>query len=326
MGKRKEKQDPTAEYVAYICSLYGDTYDDRDEDSRPGGEDWIPGEKALHLSLSAFQKELEEQGISLSTAKIRKILITGGCWSTKRSRDVAELYEKYQSISRVAAELGVTDALVTMYLPYGKAVYDLEEKSGNARRIERWREKKSVNGRAVSAVSYSADHHATDHSAAVTHTSRKVMDASDTRPTRPARPAREVALSDLKRNGGSLSLWKCICLFQDEPFTTSGRGSKPGILFTYRVSEPGSSGGRHYDGPSVEGFGNELWITTLSSGEQKKSISRSTVDLAYKNALELMKNEGYVNGPKALGIPGAGSYLYPMFVRFGVIKKSAAEG
>jgi hypothetical protein len=156
MEKRKDRVDPTAEYVAYICSLYGDTYDDRDEDSRPGGEDWIPGEKALHLSLSAFQKELEAKGISLSTAKIRKILITGGCWSTKRSRDVAELYEKYHSVSRVAAELGVTDALVTMYLPYEKVVYDLDEKSGNARRIERWREKKAVGGSAVSAVSYAS--------------------------------------------------------------------------------------------------------------------------------------------------------------------------
>jgi hypothetical protein len=29
-----------------------------------------------------------------------------------------------------------------MYLPYGKTVYDLQEKSGNARRVARWREKK----------------------------------------------------------------------------------------------------------------------------------------------------------------------------------------
>ncbi len=85
---------PTAEYVAYICTLYGDTYDDREEDSRPGGEDWIPGVKANHSSLAVFKKELEEQGISLSTAKIRKILITGGCWSTGRSREVQELYEQ----------------------------------------------------------------------------------------------------------------------------------------------------------------------------------------------------------------------------------------
>lgn len=29
--------------------------------------------------------------------------------------------------------------------------------------------------------------------------------------------------------------------------------------------------------------------------------------------------EGRVKGPKALGIHGAGSYLYPIFIRFGII-------
>ena len=33
-----------------------------------------------------------------------------------------------------------------------------------------------------------------------------------------------------------------------------------------------------------------------------------------------------VGGPKALGIPGAGSYLYPMFVRFGVIITAKTPG
>ena len=46
----------------------------------------------------------------------------------------------------VAAELGLSTALISMYLPYGKTVYDLEEKSGNARRVARWREKKAVDG------------------------------------------------------------------------------------------------------------------------------------------------------------------------------------
>ena len=29
------KSDPTAEYIGYICSLYGDVYDDRLEDCKP---------------------------------------------------------------------------------------------------------------------------------------------------------------------------------------------------------------------------------------------------------------------------------------------------
>ena len=138
--RRKEKRNPSQEFISLICSLYNDVYDDREEDSRPGGEDWEPGVKARHESLGAFQKRLEEMGYSLSTAKIRKILITGGCWTTERSREVAGLYEKYGSVARVATELEVSEALVTMYLPYEKVVYDLEDKSGNAKRVQRWRE------------------------------------------------------------------------------------------------------------------------------------------------------------------------------------------
>ena len=295
MGKRKDRVDPTAEYVAYICSLYGDTYDDRDEDSRPGGEDWVPGEKALHLSLSAFQKELEAKGISLSTAKIRKILITGGCWSTKRSRDVAELYEKYHSVSRVAAELGVTDALVTMYLPYGKSVYDLEDKSGNARRVERWREKKSQSK----------------------HDEQEQMNPRDA--------AVKVLYENRETADATLNLWKAVIAFAGDTFTTSGRGVRPGVDFTYRISEPGQAGGRHYRGTDIPGYGNEMWIS-INGQEKEKSISRSTVELGYRNALRIMDTEGCVRGPKALGVPGAGSYLYSLFLRFGVITKAAEEG
>ncbi len=140
--RRKKQNNPSQEYISFICSLYGDRYDDREEDSSPQGLDWEPGKKASHLSLMAFQRELEDKGIKLSTAKIRKILITGGLWTTERSREVAELYERLGSVEKVATELEVTPELVTMYLPYEKVVYDLEEKSGNAKRAERWREKR----------------------------------------------------------------------------------------------------------------------------------------------------------------------------------------
>jgi hypothetical protein len=142
-GRRREKKNPSADFINQICSLYNDIYDDREEDSSIGGEDWAPGKMANHTSLNSFQKELEEgYGIKLSTAKIRKILITGGCWTTERSREVGELYEEYGSVALVAKELGLSETLVKTYLPYGKVVYDLEEKSGNARRVERWREKR----------------------------------------------------------------------------------------------------------------------------------------------------------------------------------------
>ena len=31
--RRKEKKDPSREFITQICELYGDVYDDREEDS-----------------------------------------------------------------------------------------------------------------------------------------------------------------------------------------------------------------------------------------------------------------------------------------------------
>ncbi len=140
--------------------------------------------------------------------------------------------------------------------------------------------------------------------------------------------ARQKAVEELTAHLGltdvSVYLWRCVIAFQSYPFTTSGRGNQTGVKFTYEVSKSGSAGGRHYEGEQVEGYGNEMWIITLPDKVRKeKSISRSTVDLALRTALTVQAQEGFVSGPKKLNVPGAGSYLYPMLVRFGVINSSA---
>ena len=96
-------------------------------------------------------------------------------------------------------------------------------------------------------------------------------------------------------------LWKSIILHEQQPFKTAR-----GIHFSYTVSRNPSLSGRHYKGESVDGYGNELWIST-EEGVKKKSISRSTVELAYKRMMS-----GEIKGPRSLGVPGAGSYLYPV--------------
>ena len=151
---------PGEEYVAYICRIYGDVYDDREEDSRIRGLDWVPGVKAGHKSIAAFQKELEEvHGIRLSRTKIQKILVTGGCWTTERSREIREMYDAYTSpggkgmapedaVRAIAGHLELSRVSVIINLPYGKGVYDLEDKSENAKRIDRCRARKRAGGRA----------------------------------------------------------------------------------------------------------------------------------------------------------------------------------
>ena len=62
----------------------------------------------------------------------------------------------------------------------------------------------------------------------------------------------------------------------------------------------------------------------LVIGRKEKTITRSTVLLAYEKALELMTIEDCVSGPKKLGCFGA-SYLYPVFLELGICRKEKAE-
>ena len=107
----------------------------------------------------------------------------------------------------------------------------------------------------------------------------------------------------------SLLLWRCVVIFQNYPFQTSGRKGNGSVEFTYTVSAEGKSGGRHYDGEAVPGFGNEIWVV-IDGVKKEKSITRSSVDLAFQKYLA-----GGVSGPKQLGVFGA-SYLLPLFQRF----------
>ena len=144
--------DASYDFIEKICKLYGDQYDDR-----IGEVNWKPGMKSEHKSLRDFKKELEEQGIRLSEVKIQKILITGGRWSTGRSRKVEEVYSHYRkrqlqggegfdrtmAVQRTALDLGISTNTVLCNLPYDKAVYN-NAKGKNAEYCEKWREKKKV--------------------------------------------------------------------------------------------------------------------------------------------------------------------------------------
>lgn len=157
--------DPTYEYIEYICNLYGDVYDDRLEDCKPPaagdmirtpGKDWVPGQVANHKSIIAFQKELADIGIELSSSKIRKILITGGCWSTERSREISALFDKLTcpiskggsglkrdaAVAKIASDLNISVVTVSVNLPYESVVYNLDHKSSNAKRCAKYRKRK----------------------------------------------------------------------------------------------------------------------------------------------------------------------------------------
>lgn len=97
----------------------------------------------------------------------------------------------------------------------------------------------------------------------------------------------------MKESGGVTDilveeLWKVIAVFEKYPFYTM-----KGFRFTYHVK------------------GNEIFVS-----RKEKSITRSSVILAMKKAIEL---QNQVKGPKLLETFGA-SYLYPIFVKIGLIE------
>lgn len=96
---------------------------------------------------------------------------------------------------------------------------------------------------------------------------------------------RKSAVEKLTKTATFENLWEAIILFEGYPFRTS-----KGLKFTYMV------------------HGGEMKIS-----RKERTVTRSSVEIAYKRALE-----GGVTGPKKLGVFGA-SYLYPVFVRLGVI-------
>lgn len=86
------------------------------------------------------------------------------------------------------------------------------------------------------------------------------------------------------------SLWNALLEFQRCSFQTA-----KGFNFTYEIR------------------GYEMFVD-----RKEKSVTRATVNMAFHKALEIQRTQGKVTGPKKLGTFGA-SYLYPVFIRIGVI-------
>ena len=105
-----------------------------------------------------FRRSWPVWGSRLSTSKIKKILITGGCWSTERSRQIGSLYAEYtgseeaggmglggeEAVRRIADELKVSRVTVSVNLPYQDVVYNLEHRSKNAERCSRYRKRRQL--------------------------------------------------------------------------------------------------------------------------------------------------------------------------------------
>ena len=112
---------------------------------------------------------------------------------------------------------------------------------------------------------------------------------------------RKKAVQSLKKRIGHSDseqyLWEALLLFANYPFQTA-----KGLKYSY----------------SIKTRRNGEYSDEIVFDQKVKSVTRTTINLAYKKALDIQEKEGYVSGPKKLGVFGA-SYIYPIFVRLGVI-------
>lgn len=86
-------------------------------------------------------------------------------------------------------------------------------------------------------------------------------------------------------------LWDTLVAFEGYPFVTA-----KGFRFTYDIK------------------GHEIFFS-----RKEKSVTRASVKVALDTAIELQRSGSKITGPKKLRCFGA-SYLYPIFIRIGVVQ------
>ena len=91
----------------------------------------------IYEKTKSLQRTAEEMGIAY--AKVRKILITMGKYTTPFSETVLALRQKGYSVDEIAVELGTTSKRITQWLPYERNLYNTPEKSADAIRSGNYR-------------------------------------------------------------------------------------------------------------------------------------------------------------------------------------------
>ena len=104
-------------------------------------------------------------------------------------------------------------------------------------------------------------------------------------------------MKTLSKNEQEEKLWELLEIMQGCLYQTVGRRKTEGLRFKYSIR------------------GGETFID-----RKEKSITKSTVLVAFQRALEIQNSEECVGGSKKFATFGA-SYLYPVFIRIGFTQK-----
>ena len=108
-----------ASLVEAVCSYFGRIFDDSEQmkhrrlrGHRPGDEVWnniMNGYPTLNETAAYF---------NITPGKVRKLLITGGCFDTETYRRIRDLKEAGKTVEEIAKEMELSPLMVRSYLPY----------------------------------------------------------------------------------------------------------------------------------------------------------------------------------------------------------------
>jgi hypothetical protein len=112
------------ELLTAVCEFFGEPVDDRES------------EDPDHISLHDVADEFD-----ITVMKARKLLITGGLYSTVLSRKVQELHAQGLTVAQITEETGLKRASINSYLPYAHIIYNLPDISIKAERQKQYRER-----------------------------------------------------------------------------------------------------------------------------------------------------------------------------------------
>ena len=131
-----------ADQVRSVCDYFGRVFDDDEAERhaalrghRPGDEQWkmiMAGDPTISETAEAF---------CISPMKVRKLLITGGLYDTEIYREVQRLHKAGLSVEEIASQTSYAPVTVRSYLPYERVIYNLDERSVTADRLQRFKKR-----------------------------------------------------------------------------------------------------------------------------------------------------------------------------------------
>ncbi len=133
------------------------------------------------------------KALHVAAAKVRRVLITEGLWSSPTSRKIAALLDEGLKKEEIAERLQCSVHAVEFYLPYKRGAYGLGQQSNTAQRIEDYRKRKA---QASSSQVFHNDNYCETHNSSQ-------MPKGQTTPIKKQREQRSRYESGCFRSGGN---------------------------------------------------------------------------------------------------------------------------